>query len=199
MGLGSFAIFTGLILTVGLYIITCLSFYFIIRKAGYRNKWMAFVPILSTYKQLCFVYDYFKGYQVLEGTMPAVKYQDVRRNFVSSATAAYVILLFVGAFIAIMLLELSGVVIEDSSIDMITNITGIIFNAAIGFFILRSFINKETGEKTSPLMIFVLIVLGIVTLGLSWIAVYFYFGLDDKHYYVLNLNELDETEEAPGY
>lgn len=199
MGLGSFAIFTGLILTVGLYLITALSFYFIVRKAGYRNKWMAFVPILSTYKQLCFAYDYFKGYQVLEGTMPAVKYQDIRRNFVSSMTIAYVILLFLGVFITIMLLEFNGIVIDDNSVDLISNMAGILFNAAIGFFILRSFINKETGEKVSPLIVFLLVVLGILTIGLSWIAVYFYFGLNDKHYYVLNLNELGEIEEAPGY
>lgn len=199
MGLGIFAILTGLILAAGLYIITSLSFYCILKKAGYRNNWMAFVPVLSTYKQLCFVYDYFKGHQVLDGTMSAVKYQDVRRNFVSSATVAYIILLVVGAFLLIILLEFSGIIIEDSTVDIITNVTSTIVNAAIGFFILRSFINKETGERLSPLVIFVLIVLCIVTLGFSWIAVYFYFGLNDKHYYAFKLDNLYEIEEAPGY
>lgn len=199
MGLGSFAILTGLILTAGLYIITSLSFYFILRKAGYRNTWMAFVPVLSTYKQLCLIYDYFKGHQVLDGTMSVVKYQDVRRNFVSSATVAYIILLVVGAFLLIILLEFSGIIIEDSTVDIINNVTSAIVNAAIGFFILRSFINKESGERLSSLVILVLIVLGIVTLGFSWIAVYFYFGLNNKHYYAFKLDDLYVNEEAPGY
>lgn len=189
MGLGSFTIVTGLLMTAALYIITCLSFYFVIRKAGYRNKWMAFVPILSIYKQLCFVYDYFKADQVLNGTMPAAKYQDVRRNFVSSATVAYVILLFIGGFLFSLLSEFNVPATDSSALDIITNAASIIVNAAVGFFILRSFINKETGESISPLMAFLLVVLGIVTIGFSWIAVYFYLGLNDKHYYAFRFDD----------
>src|SRR5699024_7967509 len=189
MGLGSFTIVTGLLVTAALYIITCLSFYFVIRKAGYRNKWMAFVPMLSIYKQLCFVYDYFKADQVLNGTMPAVKYQDVRRNFVSSATVAYVIMLFTGAFLFLLLMEFNMLGIESSALDMITTAASIIAQAAVCFFMLRSVINKETGESISPLMAFLLAVLGIVTIGFSWIAVYFFLGLFDKHYSAIRFDD----------